>query len=57
MTISLPVWAIPTALSVAFLALMFRPYHQEGMYDFGAILRLFWVVPILVVWLVYFAFT
>lgn len=54
MTFTLPIISIPIILTLIVIGIMFRPYHPRGMYDFGDIFRLFWVIPILVIWLVYF---
>ena len=52
---NLPIWSIPIILTIILAAIMFRPYHPEGDYDFGAIFRVLWVIPILLVWIVYLA--
>ncbi len=51
MTIGL--WAIPTILSILCLCAMFRPYTLSDMYGIGHLFRVFWVIPILFVWVVY----
>lgn len=52
--LTVPAWLIPTALSLLFFGMMIRPYHASHDYDFGALFRLFWIVPILLTWLIYF---
>lgn len=54
MSIQISAWFIPAILTGLCLAMMFRPYHERGMFDFGAILRLFWILPIAIIWAVYF---
>lgn len=53
MTITLDLWVIPLLISVTILVWMFRPYHSTTLYDFSVILRLFWTVPLLLVWVIY----
>lgn len=48
---------IPWILTAACIAAMIRPYQQHGDYDFGAILRLFWLIPLSATWAVYFWWT
>jgi len=59
MTIALGWWLIPTALSAICLGMMFRPDREPcgGLWDFSLtpLFRAFWLIPILLVWLVYFA--
>lgn len=55
-------WTIPFVLSFVFVLQMFKPIDgPRGDYDFSgplfAMFRLFWIIPILVVWLIYFALT
>ena len=47
------VW-IPILLTIGCLIAMFRPYHSIGDYDIGCIFRLFWILPISIIWTVYF---
>lgn len=55
MTITIGAWVIPLFATVCLLACMFRPYERCGAYDCGQIFRLFWLIPIFAVWLLYFA--
>ena len=55
MTITIGTWIVPTLVTVALLCVMFRPYHRSGQYDFGEILRLFWLLPICAVWVAWMA--
>ena len=55
MTITLGFWLIPVVLTLFGLAAMFRPYEGGGDFDFGAIFRVLWLLPIAFVWVVYFA--
>ena len=54
MNILISWWVIPFALSLYCLYEMFRPYKRSGDWDFGDIFRVLWVIPILIIWLVYF---
>ena len=54
MTIKIGLWIIPALLTVACIVIMFRPYQRSGQYDFGEIFRLFWVLPIAIIWSAYF---
>ena len=53
LTITLGWWVVPCLLTLVGLGLMLRPYHSSGSYDFGLLLRLFWLIPISLVWLIY----
>lgn len=53
MTIKIGLWIIPLLISLVMLGIMCRPYQRCGDYDFGSIFRLFWLLPIAVVWLAY----
>lgn len=55
MTITIGLWIIPTLITVVMLGIMFRPYQRSGAYDFGQILRLLWIIPIMAVWTFYLA--
>jgi len=57
LTMQIPAISIPTIITIILLVIMFRPYHEHGMFDTGAIFRLFWLIPILSTWLLYFALT
>lgn len=54
MAVSISSWALPVALTVVFLGIMFRPYQSRGDYDWGNLVRVLWVIAILLVWLIYF---
>jgi len=44
-------------LTIICLIMMFRPSENSGGYiDFTTLFRAFWTIPILLIWLVYFAF-
>lgn len=47
-------WTIPAVLTLLCLGMMFRPYQRQGDYDFGSILRVFWLLPIGFIWAAYF---
>lgn len=47
MTLTFSIYWIPIVLTIVMLAIMFRPYHDCGRFDFGAINRIFWIIPIL----------
>ena len=52
-----PTWAIPVFLTVLCLLGIFRPYHSQGDYDFiGPAFRIFWLIPIGLIWTAYCAF-
>jgi hypothetical protein len=53
-TITVGAWVIPLLLTLACLGAMFRPYRREGDYDFGAVFRLAWLIPVGFVWAAYF---
>lgn len=53
MTIALGYWTIPFALTALLFCWMVRPYRRFGDYDFGLVLRAFWLIPILLVWVIY----
>ncbi len=54
MTITIGWWLLPALVSATCVVAAFRPYRRHGAYDFGAILRGFWLIPALAVWVVYF---
>lgn len=56
MEITIGGWVVPMLPTLIFLFMMLRPYKQTGDYDFGAMFRLFWFVPISICWLVYAIF-
>lgn len=47
---------ITIAITIICLYFMLRPSYTSSNYDFGIILRFFWLIPISFVWAVYFAF-
>ena len=51
MTITVNALWIPVILTLVFLAIMARPYRRTGDYDFGGLLRIFWLFPIAGVWI------
>lgn len=53
MTITIRLWIIPALITLGLLCVMFRPYQRSGQYDFGEIFRLFWLIPISAVWMLY----
>ena len=53
MTITIGLWTIPAIITLVLLCLMFRPCQRSGQYDFGVIFRLFWLIPIGAVWMLY----
>ena len=55
MTITIGTWIFPLIITMGLLGAMFRPYQSSGDYDFGATLRILWLIPILVVWVMYLA--
>ena len=55
MNITIHTVIIPIILSIICIIMFFRPYKEKRMYDFfGAISRLFWLIPIGFIWAVYF---
>jgi len=54
MNVTISLWMFPTLLTVFLLLLMFRPIKGGGDYNFGVIFRLFYIVPISVIWAIYF---
>jgi len=57
MTLHIPVWAIPTALTVGCLFMLFRPTGEHNWLSdaFTTLVRLLWLIPIGFVWAIYFA--
>ena len=55
MTLTISIWWIPVILTVVLFGIMNRPYRLRGAYDFGPIFRLFWLLPIAGVWIVFLA--
>jgi hypothetical protein len=53
MIIKIELWIVPVFITVILLCIMFRPYRSSGQYDFGQIFRLFWLIPIGAVWIIY----
>ena len=56
MTMTISVWLIPVLLNVLILGFVLRPYKPSGMFDVGPIERVLWIVPLLLTWVVFFAF-
>jgi len=54
MTITVSAIAIPIILTLILLGVMFRPYRASTYFDITPAFRLLWVIPMLVIWLVYF---
>lgn len=54
-TITVGGWVVPTIMTAVMLGIMLRPYQESGWWDIGAIFRLFWLIPILAVWVAYMA--
>lgn len=55
MTITISFIAIPILLTIGLLIAMLRPVRPTSQWDFvGGIFRLFYLIPILFVWVVYF---
>ena len=52
-TITIKSCIIPILITVIMLCVMFRPYRSSGQYDFGMVFRLFWLIPIGAVWIIY----
>lgn len=48
-------WGIPLVLTVVFMVLMFRPLEDNSDYGVAVegLLRLFWLIPILAIWVIY----
>lgn len=55
MTLTVASWWIPLLLTIFCLWQMLKPYRMQGDWDFGAIFRILWVVPISLTWVVHFA--
>jgi hypothetical protein len=54
MSITINASIIPAFLTIVMLVIMFRPCGSGGgMFNFEPLVRLFWLVPISVVWLIY----
>jgi hypothetical protein len=53
MSITIGLWVIPATITLVMLGMMFRPYQRSGQYDFGEVFRLFWLIPIGAVWMIY----
>ena len=47
-------WVVPLIITIGFLFKLFGGEKRTGNYDFSGIFTLLWIVPILVVWLIYF---
>ena len=53
MTLHIPLWAIAIGLSILILWQMIRPLRDEKSAYAAPILRMFLLIPLLIVWLVY----
>jgi hypothetical protein len=54
MSITINSSMIPAIATIVMLVLMFRPLQAGGgMFNFEPLVRLFWLVPISAVWLIY----
>lgn len=54
MTITIGAWIFPLIITIVLLVVMYNNTVSGGPYDLGPLLALFWVVPILISWLIYF---
>lgn len=54
MTITIGAWIFPLIITIVLLVVMYNNTVSDGPYDLGPLLALFWVVPILISWLIYF---
>lgn len=56
MTITIGWWIIPTLFSMVMLYFMFcnDRASRNDIYGFVAVMRLFYLIPILLIWLIYF---
>lgn len=54
MNITIGLWIIPALLTLTCTVMMLRPYRSSGQYDFGLVFRLFWLIPISLIWCAYF---
>ena len=57
MNITLDFITIPVFITIVLIIVMCRPYEMRGAYDFGLLFRLFWLIPILSVWVIYLGVT
>ena len=57
MNLTLDLITIPTFITIVLIIVMCRPYERRGAYDFGLLFRLFWLIPILSVWVIYLGVT
>ena len=55
MTFTVSAVAIPILITLFLLAVACRPYRASGYMDLTLLFRAFWIVPILLVWVIYFA--
>lgn len=53
MTITIGTWIIPTIITIILTCIMFRPNQGSGACAFELLLRLFWMIPICIVWIIY----
>jgi hypothetical protein len=51
-------WIIPLIITIILLCIMFRPNpEKDGWFgDLFILFRLFWTIPILIVWIIYLLF-
>ena len=56
MTITIPLIAVPIGLSLVFLCFLLRPHIPHSYIDFEVLYRFFWIIPIQLVWILYFLF-
>lgn len=53
MTLHIPLWAVSVGLSVLILWQILRPERDEESAYGGSMLRVLWLIPLLVIWLIY----
>jgi hypothetical protein len=53
MNITIDSSIVPAIATIVMLVFMFRPCEGGGMFNFEPLVRLFWLIPISVVWLIY----
>lgn len=51
----IPLWAFPAAATVIALWAIAAPYRPSGLGDCGGAFRWLLLVPVLIVWAIYFA--
>lgn len=57
LTLTIGWWIIPVILTLICLSRMLRQSEEDWgiFFGFAALFRLFWLIPILFIWLIYFA--